>query len=265
MNNLRVAHKILLAAVLSLFFSGFAFSAPSISPQANINPTGQVFALDRDGETVDTWWVYIGTVSGGSSRDVHDSGAISGALSSYSPGALPAGTLYFTLWYQQSGSNWQREVIEITVDEPGQTLPTDASNGNLVYYNGSSWVAAAPATILDPVDLAQPSLGLHCVIALIGAYPSRSAIDPLLGEIMFVGFNFAPRGWASCDGQLLPIASNSALFSLLGTEFGGDGRTTFGLPDLKGRVPVHMGTATGYTTNRRIGDKFGRELHTFTQ
>lgn len=73
---------------------------------------------------------------------------------------------------------------------------------------------------------------------------------------MLVGWNFAARGWAFCDGQLLPISQYSALFSLLGTTFGGDGRTTFGLPDLRGRVPVHVGNGPGLTSVR-WGEKGG--------
>lgn len=65
--------------------------------------------------------------------------------------------------------------------------------------------------------------------------------EPFIGEIQLFAFNFAPRGWATCDGQILSIAQNTALFSLLGTTFGGDGRTTFALPNLRGRVPVHTG------------------------
>jgi microcystin-dependent protein len=65
--------------------------------------------------------------------------------------------------------------------------------------------------------------------------------EPFLAEIKIVGFNFAPRGWAFCDGQILPINQNQSLYSLLGTTYGGDGRTSFGLPDLRGRVPVHVG------------------------
>jgi microcystin-dependent protein len=80
--------------------------------------------------------------------------------------------------------------------------------------------------------------------------------DPFLAEIRMVGFSFAPRGWAFCDGQLLPINQNEALFSLLGTIYGGDGRTTFALPDLRGRTPIHFGN--GYTQGR----KDGRETHT---
>ncbi len=69
--------------------------------------------------------------------------------------------------------------------------------------------------------------------------------DPFTGEIRMVGFNFPPRSWAFCDGQLLAISQNTALFSLFGTTFGGDGRTSFGLPDLRGRVPIHVGTGAG--------------------
>jgi len=81
-------------------------------------------------------------------------------------------------------------------------------------------------------------------------------MEPFIGQIMAVGFNFAPRGWAKCDGQLLPISQNSALFSLLGTMYGGDGRTTFGLPDLRGRVAIHNGSGPGlssYTQGSRGG------------
>ena len=69
--------------------------------------------------------------------------------------------------------------------------------------------------------------------------------DPFLGQITMFGGNFAPRGWAFCDGQLLDIASHTALFSILGTTYGGDGRTTFGLPDLRGRAAVHAGSGPG--------------------
>lgn len=75
--------------------------------------------------------------------------------------------------------------------------------------------------------------------------------DPFIGEISYVGFNFAPKNWAQCDGQLLSISQNSALFSLLGIYYGGDGRSTFALPDMRGRVPVHQGA--GFI----MGAKFG--------
>jgi microcystin-dependent protein len=69
--------------------------------------------------------------------------------------------------------------------------------------------------------------------------------DPFVAEIRIVGFNFAPRGWATCDGQILPISQNTALFSLLGTIYGGDGRTTFALPNLQGRAPIMWGQGPG--------------------
>ncbi len=75
-------------------------------------------------------------------------------------------------------------------------------------------------------------------------------MEPFVGEIRLFGFNFAPLGWAFCDGRLLPISQNTALFSLLGTTYGGDGRSTFALPDLRGRVPVSMGTARGCPRTR---------------
>jgi len=82
--------------------------------------------------------------------------------------------------------------------------------------------------------------------------------EPFVGEVRIFAGNFAPRGWALCDGQLLAVSQNDALFSLLGTIYGGDGRTTFGLPDLRGRVPVHQGTGPGLT-DRRLGSKGGAE------
>jgi microcystin-dependent protein len=82
--------------------------------------------------------------------------------------------------------------------------------------------------------------------------------DPFIGEIRMFGGNFAPRGWATCDGQLLSIALNNALFALLGTTYGGDGQSTFALPDLRGRVPIHQGQGPGLTP-RVIGEQAGSE------
>lgn len=87
--------------------------------------------------------------------------------------------------------------------------------------------------------------------------------EPFIGEITMFGGNFAPRGWAFCDGQLLPIAQNTALFSILGTTYGGDGRTTFALPDLRGRTPMHPGHGPGLSS-RLLGQKGGSEAVTLT-
>ncbi len=87
--------------------------------------------------------------------------------------------------------------------------------------------------------------------------------EPFVGEIRMFAGNFAPRGWAFCDGQLLAVSQNDALFSLFGTIYGGDGRTTFALPDLRGRIPLHMGTGPGLSP-RREGSKGGAEHVTLT-
>ena len=87
--------------------------------------------------------------------------------------------------------------------------------------------------------------------------------DPFIGEVIMFGGNFAPRGWALCDGQLLSISQNSALFSILGTTYGGDGRTTFALPDLRGRVSVHPGSGPGLSSYA-LGQKSGAETVTLT-
>jgi microcystin-dependent protein len=79
--------------------------------------------------------------------------------------------------------------------------------------------------------------------------------EPFLAEIRIMGFNFAPRGWAKCDGQILPINQNQSLYSLLGTTYGGDGRTSFALPELRGRIPFHKGA------DMRLGQKSGEENH----
>ena len=86
--------------------------------------------------------------------------------------------------------------------------------------------------------------------------------EPYVAEIRLVAFNFAPRGWAFCDGQLLPIDQNQALFSLLGTTYGGNGQQTFALPDLRGRIPFHQGNLLGKAY--LLGQRAGEETHTLT-
>lgn len=106
------------------------------------------------------------------------------------------------------------------------------------------------------------SVGAMALVASFGAVSAPAqAREPFLGEIMQFGGTFCPRGWAKTDGQLLPIAQNSALFSLLGTTYGGDGRTTFALPDFRGRVAVAPGTGPGLSPYR-LGQKGGTETNT---
>lgn len=103
------------------------------------------------------------------------------------------------------------------------------------------------------------------LMGLCALVTERTAVaqEPFIGEIRMFGFNFCPRGWTGADGQLLAISSNTALFSLYGTIYGGDGRTTFGLPDLRGRVPMHAGSGPGLSTYAQ-GQKGGVEGVTLT-
>jgi microcystin-dependent protein len=88
--------------------------------------------------------------------------------------------------------------------------------------------------------------------------------EPFIAEIRIFAGNFAPRGWAFCNGQLLPVSQNTALFSLIGTTYGGDGRTTTGLPNLEGRAPMHPGRGPGLSA-RRLGEQGGVEQVTLTE
>lgn len=102
---------------------------------------------------------------------------------------------------------------------------------------------------------------MSCLILI----PNRTiaGMDPFVGEISYVGFNFAPDGWFQCNGQTLPINQYSALYSLLGTTYGGDGVTNFKLPDMRGKVPVHQGQSPGYS-NFTMGQTSGAENVTLT-
>ncbi len=88
--------------------------------------------------------------------------------------------------------------------------------------------------------------------------------QPFVGEIRMFGGNFAPAGWAFCNGALLPISENETLFNLIGTTYGGDGQATFGLPDLQGRIPLHAGQGPGITQNYQLGEMAGVESVTIT-
>lgn len=105
------------------------------------------------------------------------------------------------------------------------------------------------------------------VVALVGGLSAptlaTASSEPFIGELMWVGFNFCPKGWAPANGQILPINQNQALFSLLGTTYGGNGTTTFGLPDLRGRTMVHVGTGPGLS-NINQGEVGGAESQTLT-
>jgi microcystin-dependent protein len=105
-------------------------------------------------------------------------------------------------------------------------------------------------------------LVLSCICFLIN-HRTFSQVEPFIGEIRMVGFNYAPKGWAKCEGQLLPINQYQPLFALIGTQFGGNGTTTFALPDLRGRIPMGDGTGIGLTS-RSIGENGGSETNIIT-
>lgn len=116
----------------------------------------------------------------------------------------------------------------------------------------------------NPISPRRTLGAVALTLATLSAGTAAQAIEPFIGEIRTFGFNFCPRGWAAADGQLLSISENSALFSLFGTYYGGDGRTTFGLPDLRGRSVMHHGQGPGLSP-RTIGARGGQETVTLTQ
>ena len=131
--------------------------------------------------------------------------------------------------------------------------------GQLITWDGANWLNTSPKSPTGISNI-QPYLTVNYCICISGIFPSRAGTDSFIGEIGIYGFNFAPRFWATCDGQLLPIAQNQALFALLGTTYGGNGTTTFGLPNLQGRVPIHQGTGPGLSSYV-IGQQGGVETN----
>jgi microcystin-dependent protein len=136
----------------------------------------------------------------------------------------------------------------------GAGIPNGNNAGEGLRWNGGNWIAVGP----DTGNNMQPFTAINYIIALQGIFPSQNSSNPYIGEIFLFAGNFAPAGFALCNGQLLPIAQYTALFSILGTTYGGDGRTTFALPDLRGRVPVGVGNGPGLT-NRPWGQRAGTE------
>lgn len=101
-------------------------------------------------------------------------------------------------------------------------------------------------------------LFLALILVLLGAHSAMAQAEPFLGQIIYVPYNFCPRGWADANGQILSIAQNTALFSLLGTTYGGNGQTTFALPNLQGRVAISQGQGAGLS-QRDLGEAGGEE------
>jgi microcystin-dependent protein len=112
--------------------------------------------------------------------------------------------------------------------------------------------------------LSRSAFVVVAVASLLGLSRAAAAQEPFIGEIRCFGYNFVPRGWAALDGRLLPISQNTALFSLLGTQFGGDGVTTFALPDMRGRSLIEIGQGPGLSLNASVGQQGGVEKVTLT-
>ena len=145
------------------------------------------------------------------------------------------------------------------------SLNPGTATGDLISWDGANWVNMQPAAQHFSVigDNRQPFLTINYCIGLLGIFPNRNSATPFVGEIDMFAFAFPPKGFAFCNGQLLPINQNQALFSLLGTQYGGNGTTNFALPNLQGRIPIHMGS--NGTTNYTIGQTGGVETNTLTK
>jgi microcystin-dependent protein len=165
-----------------------------------------------------------------------------------------------TAWKDASGGLTASSPLSISSVDTVAFNPGTKS-GDLITWDGTNWVNMQPATQHFTItkDNRQPFLTINYCIALNGVFPSRSSSEPFIGEIEMYSFNFAPKGFAMCNGQLLPINQNQALFSLLGTFYGGNGTTNFALPNFQGRVAMSQGN--GYS----IGQIGGSESATISR
>ena len=142
-------------------------------------------------------------------------------------------------------------------------LNAGTKTGDLITWDGNNWINMQPAQQFSiAVDNRQPYLAVNYCIALQGIFPARN--DPFVSQIQIFPFNFPPRGWAFCNGQILAISQNTALFSLLGTTYGGNGISNFALPNLQGRTPVNFGQGPGLS-NYDEGETGGTESSTIAK
>lgn len=161
--------------------------------------------------------------------------------------------------------NWFRKTRQFFSSEES----TNQSLSRRQFFTGMGGIAIGAGLLLPDEAWAgveerarQFSIEPGTVVDAQGRPMTSAALDtPILGAIVMFGFNFPPRGWAECSGQLLSISSNSALFALLGTIYGGDGRVTFALPDLRGRFAMHYGSGPGLSP-RNLGERSGSESST---
>jgi microcystin-dependent protein len=172
-----------------------------------------------------------------------------------------------------TGSGW-KDASSGTIGAASPLVASSTNNislnagtavGDLITWDGLNWVNMQPIQHFSvSADNRQPFLTLNYCIALVGVFPSRNSSEPFLSEIELYSFGFPPKGWAFCNGQLLPINQNSALFSLIGTFYGGNGINNFQLPNLQGRVPLHFGNGNGLSPYN-LGQTGGSEQNTITQ
>lgn len=146
----------------------------------------------------------------------------------------------------------------VGIGQPNPSQKLDV-NGNI---NGTNFSGNGNTLTFGANSNMQPSIGISYIIAIYGVYPPYPAggkgYNPYIGEIAMFAGNFAPQGWAFCNGQILSISQNQALFSILGTTYGGNGSTNFALPDLRGKVPMHWGQGPGLS-NHYLGEVSGVE------
>lgn len=150
-----------------------------------------------------------------------------------------------------AGSNSLTAAAPLSLTTNNLKLNAGTNAGDLITWNGSNWVNMQPAVqhFSFSEDNHQPYLVNNYMIALYGIFPSQNdASQPYVGEIYQCGCNFAINGFALCDGSLLSIAQNTVLFDLIGTTYGGNGTTNYALPDLRGRIPIGMGSGAGLST-----------------
>jgi microcystin-dependent protein len=163
-------------------------------------------------------------------------------------------------YYFYTGAYWKKLINVLST-------PANPPTNDLLTFDGTNWIAKnlvlGNTGGSQPVSIAKPYVAMNYCIAYAGNYPARSGNDQFLGEVELVGFAFPPKYFYACNGQLLAISANSALFSLLGTYYGGNGATTFALPDLRGRDAINQGQGNGLTPHF-IGESGGSENTTLT-
>jgi microcystin-dependent protein len=225
------------------FVADINMFAGNFAPRGTASTDGQLLAISQN----QALFSLVGTIYGGDGRTTFGLPDLRGSLPIHE--GLGPGLSDYRL-----GQRGGVEDVALGVTQlPSHDHPSD----NPVLPTGGSQLH----TNIQPYET------VNYIVATQGVYPSRSSdlsdietngADPFIGEVRMFAGNFAPRGWAFADGQLLPISPNLALFSLLGTIYGGDGRTTFALPELRGRVPVHPGSGPGLRT-WRLGETYGVE------